>query len=238
VLPADFRLPAVDVLVPMAFEPFAMAQRGNRALTVIARLADGVTLASARAELDGIAAELARRYPEANAGWGIGAIALDEEVRGRSRPALLLLWGSIGLVLLIACANTAGLMLARVAARRQQIAVCRALGAGRGRLIGELLAESAILAGVAAALSLPLAHAVLAWIVSIVPPDLSRFADARIDLRVTLFSILVAIGAAMVIGLPAALRGTRDDLSPLLRSGRWGGGGDATLRRQRAHQPP
>jgi len=231
VLPADFRLPAVDVLVPMAFEPFALAQRGNRALTVIARLADGVTLASARAELDGIAAELARRYPEANAGWGIGAIALDEEVRGRSRPALLLLWGSIGLVLLIACANTAGLMLARVAARRQQIAVCRALGAGRGRLIGELLAESAILAGVAAALSLPLAHAVLAWVVSIVPPDLSRFADARIDLRVTLFSILVAVAAAMVIGLPAALRGTRDDLSPLLRGGRWGGGGDATLRR-------
>jgi putative ABC transport system permease protein len=226
VLPEGFRLPAADVLVPLALEPFALTQRGNRAMTVVARLADGASIATARAELDGVAYDLARRFPEADGGWGIAAIPLDEEVRGRYRPALLMLWGSIGLVLLIACANTAGLMLARVAARRQQIAICRALGAGRGRVMGELLAESAMLTGLAAALK-PAGRACRAGReVSIVPPDLSRVADARIDLRVTLFSILVAIAAATVIGLPAALRVTRDDLSaaaaqrPLGRMGR------------------
>jgi len=231
VLPADFRLPAADVLVPLALEPFALAQRGNRALTVVARLSDRTSITAARAELEAVAQDLGRRFPDANAGWGIGAIPLDEEVRGRYRQALLMLWGSIGLVLLIACANTAGLMLARVAARRQQIAICRALGAGRGRVIGELLSESVILVGIAAALSLPLAYGILAALVAIVPPDLSRFADARIDPRVVAFSLLVAIGAAAIIGLPAALRGARDDLSPLLRSGRWGAWGDAVLRR-------
>jgi putative ABC transport system permease protein len=231
VLPPEFRLPAADVLVPMALEPFALTQRGNRALTVIARLSGDVSLAAARAELDTIAQDLGRRFPEANGGWGAGAIPLEQEVRGRYQAPLLMLWGSIGLVLLIACVNTSGLMLARVAARRQQIAVCRALGAGRRRIMGELLGESAILAVVAALLSVPLAQAVLAALVRIVPPDLSRLADARIDLRVTLFSLAVAVAAAAAIGLPAAMRGSRDDLSPLLRTGRWGGAADATLRR-------
>ncbi len=231
VLPAGFRMPAADVLVPMGLEPFALTQRGNRALTVVARLADGASIDTARAELDAVASDLGRRFPEADAGWGVRAISLDEEVRGRYRPALLMLWGSIGLVLLIACANTAGLTLARIAARRQQIAICRALGAGRSRVIGELLGESAILAGLAAALSLPLAGAMLAGLAAIVPPELSRLADARIDLRVVAFSFVVALAAAALIGLPAAMRGARDDLSPLLRSGRWGAWGDAALRR-------
>jgi predicted permease len=231
VLPPDFRMPAADVLVPLSLEPFAFAQRGNRSLTIVGRLGDGASLSVARSEMDAIARDLGARFPDADAGWGINAIPLNDEVSARFRPALLMLWASIALVLLIACANTAGLMLSRVAARRQQLAVCRALGAGRARIVADLLAESGFLAAAAGLLSLPLARVVLAALVAIVPPDLSRFADVGIDLRATGFCILVAAAAAVLIGLPAALRGSRDDLSPLLRTGRWDLWGDAVLRR-------
>ena len=231
VLPPDFRMPAADVIVPLALEPFALAQRGNRAYTVVARIADGASLERASRELDAIAEDLAGRFPGANAGWGIRAIPLAREVSGRFRPQVLALWSASIVVLLIACANTAGLMLARAASKRQQIAICRALGAGRARIVRELLAESVAVAAAAAAIAVPAAHLLLAGLVAIAPADLSRVADARIDARVVAFAVLVAAITGILFGLPAALRGSRDDLSPLLRTGRWGGRGDAALRR-------
>lgn len=231
VLPPDFRMPAADVLVPLALEPFALNQRGNRAYTVVARLADGASLQQAGRELDTLAADLAARFAAANAGWGIRAIPLRRDVSARARPQVLALWSAALVVLLVACANTAGLMLARAASRRQQLAICRALGAGRARIARALLAESLALAMAAAAIALPAAHLLLAGLVAVAPADLARVADARIDARVMAFAALVAASSGILFGLPAALRGSRDDLSPLLRAGRWGGRGDAALRR-------
>jgi putative ABC transport system permease protein len=220
VMPRDLRLPDADVWVPLALEPFALAQRGTRALTVVGRLAGGATLAQARSEMDAIAADLARRFPDANAGWGADAIPLDEHLVGRIRPTVLLLWGAVGLVLLAACANTAGLMFARAGARRQEIAVRRALGAGRARLVRRLLGESVTLALVAGVAGIPLASALLALLVRLAPPDLPSLGDARIDLRVAAFSVALSIVTGVVFGLLPALRTTHDDLSPLLRGGR------------------
>jgi putative ABC transport system permease protein len=231
VLPPDFRMPGADVLVPLALEPFALTQRGNRAMTVVGRLAGGTSLASARAELDRMSRELAVSAPEADAGWGSSAVLLADDVTGRFRSTLLILWAAVALVLIIACANTAGLTLARAASRRQQIAVFRALGAGRGVIVRGLIAETALLAIVSGLLALPLARAMLAALVAIAPPGLARFSDASIDLRVMAFSMGVALLVGVLFGLPAALRGSRDDLSPLLRSGRWAADGHGGLRR-------
>ena len=224
VMPREFRLPDADVWVPLALEPFALAQHGTRALTVIGRLADHATLGQARAEMDAIAADIAARFPEASAGWGAEVVSLDDHLVGRIRPTLILLWGAVALVLLAACANTAGLMFARAGVRRQEIAVRTALGAGRARLVRRLLGESVTLAIVAGGVGIPLASALLAVLVTLAPPDLTSLNGAGIDLRVIVFSVALSIVTGIAFGIVPALRATRDDLSPLLRGGRSGGG--------------
>src|SRR5262249_37188077 len=146
VLPPDFRMPGADVLVPLALEPFALAQRGNRALTVVGRLADGVSLTEARSDLDRISGELAVSFPDADAGWGGRLLPLADGVTGGFRSTLLILWAAVGLVLIIACGNMAGLTLARAASRRQHIAILSALGASRAAIVRGLLAETVLLA--------------------------------------------------------------------------------------------
>jgi putative ABC transport system permease protein len=220
VMPRDFRLPDADVWAPLALEPFALAQHGTRPLIVVGRLADGATIAHARAEMDSIAADLARRFPDASTGWGAEVISLDEHLVGRIRPTLILVWGAVALVLLAACANTAGFMFARAGARRQEIAVRAALGAGRARLVRRLLGESVSLALIAGCVGIPFASALLTVLVRLAPPDLMSLAEARIDVRVAVFSAGLSVVTGVAFGLLPALRATQDDLSPLLRAGR------------------
>jgi putative ABC transport system permease protein len=219
VLPADFALPAADVLVPLAIEPFALAQRGNRALTVIGRLAQGVTLDQARAEIAGLARASAARAPS-TAGWGGSLVTLRDHVTGRFRPTLLMLWGVVVLVLLVACANTAGLMLVRTAARREELAVYAALGAARSRIAARLLAESLLLGIPAGIVGLGLGVLFLAMLAAVAPPELSRLSEAGIDVRSAAFALVLAIVAGTLAGLLPALRGARADLSPALRAAR------------------
>jgi putative ABC transport system permease protein len=149
-----------------------------------------VTLAQARAEFDVIAARLAAQYPEVNQGSGVRIVSWRESVGRNIRPALLMLMGAVGFVLLIACANVASLLLARTATREKELAIRAALGAGRGRLLRQLLCESLPLAALASVAGWWLAHWGLKMILALLPEDLlPAEANVGLDARVLLFAL-------------------------------------------------
>lgn len=219
VLPRGFSLPEADVWVPLAPEPFTLTQPGNRALSVVGRLKDRSTPAQAAAEVNGIAGRLAVPAAGADATWGAGAVSLRDYLVGPARPTLLIAWGAVGLVLLIACANTASLMLARATARRQEIAICRALGAPRSHLVWRVLAESLVLALAGGLLGLPLAGGLLRVVVSLAPPGLSGLDGVGLDVPLLLFTGGLSVATAILFGSLPAARSSRADLSGDLRAG-------------------
>ena len=227
VVPRGFRLPEADVLVPLALEPFAASQPGNRALTVVGRLKAGATALQASAEMDAIA----RRVATANA--GATAVPLADYLVGPARPTLLIAWGAVALVLLIGCANTASLMLARAASRRQESAICRALGASRARLAARVLSESLALALAGGILGVPLAAALLKMVVTLAPPDLPRLDGIGLDVPLLFFTAGLSAATAILFGFLPAARSSRADPSDDLRAGTRGAAGGpahATLR--------
>jgi putative ABC transport system permease protein len=227
VLPRNFSLPQADVWVPLALEPFAMTQGGNRALTVIGRLKNGATPADASAEMNAIAPRLTTAGAGAASDWGAGAMPLADYLVGPTRPTLLIAWGAVGLVLLVACANTASLMLARAAARRQEIAICRALGAPRSRLVARVLGESLVLALAGGVLGLPLAVGLLKVVVTLAPPGVPRLDGIGIDIPVVIFTAALSAATAIVFGFLPAARSSRADLSGALGAGSRGAAGGA-----------
>jgi predicted permease len=230
VLSPDARLPGPaepEVLVPYGIEPFALTQRGNRALTVIARLGSGASLDQARADL----LDISREVNEPSGGrWTFGATPLTEQLTARFRPTLLLLGGAVAILLLIACANVAGLSIVRMNARRGELAVYRALGASPGWIARRLFLESVLLASVAGAIGLGLSSLFLQLLIVVAPPDLSRLVEAEINLRVALFAFGLSIVSGSLAGLAPAIRGRRADLSGALRAHGPAGRADALLR--------
>ena len=221
VMPRAFQLPSFkdQLWVPLAFNSKEAASRGNHYLEVMARLKPGVSIKQARTEMETIALRLQQQYPEENTRIGITLVPVHEQVVGDIKPALLLLLGAVGFVLLIACANVANLLLARSAARQKEIALRLALGAGRARLTRQFLTESLLLAALGGGLGLILALLGLDLLKTFIPDTISQAQTIRIDGRVLSFTVLVSLVTGIVFGLAPATQASHLNLNGSLKEG-------------------
>jgi predicted permease len=221
VMPPGFRFPSQHrIWTPLARDASHDA-RDNRRLFAIGRLAPGAAEAQARAELDAVLHRIARESPSTHEGWVANLDALREAFL--PDEVTLVLWtmmGSVTLVLFVACANVASLLVARAVARKREIAIRAAIGAGRFRIVRQLLTESAALGLAAVPLGLALAALGTRAIRAGVPPDqIPYYVQWRIDWRTTAYTIAIALGTAVVFGLFPALQASRGDLHATLKEG-------------------
>jgi len=223
VMPEKFSYPAGRALwLPLEYDnDLTVKQRGAWYLSVIGRTRPGVAIEQVRAEVETIGSQLAKQYPDANEGLGFTAMSLHEAMVGGVRTSVFVLLGAVGFVLLIACVNVANLLLARAAARESEIAVRTALGAGRARLIRQLLTESVILSIVGGLLGLLLAVWGVEALLALEPQGIPRLSDVRVDPLVIAFTVTLSLMTGAIFGMFPAVQSTRGALSAALKeSGR------------------
>jgi predicted permease len=212
-VPVGFLNEPADMWLPTDWMRNRSESRGNQYLGVIARMRPGLPTTRAQADLDVIAnrfrAQFSDRYVKWSPGWSLVAVPLHDQMFGDVRPALLLLLGAVSLVLLIACANVANLMLARAAMRHRELAIRSALGAGRGRLVRQLLTESGLLAFAGSALGVAVAAVAVRLLVRLDPGNIPRLAAARVDLPVLAFAIGAGALTGLLVGIVPALQHSR-----------------------------
>lgn len=236
VMAKDFEYPvATNLWLPLAFTSQDLSDHHDNYLFPVGLLKRGVSASQAAAELDGISRELQKQFPRSNAKMTIRAVpfrtyATDEQ----THQFMVVLLVAVAFVLLIACANVANLQLARVAGREREIAVRRAMGASRWRIIRQLLTESVILALVGAAAGLLLASWAVSLAVSYIPPQISQYVAGwnriALDWRAVLYTVVIAVLAGILAGLAPALGQSRPDISNALKEGGRGGPGRASHR--------
>ena len=220
VMPPDFYFPnrEIEFWRPIAFNP-ATATRGGHYIAVIARLKPGVSIEQAGAEMSTIAERLALQYPENSADETAETIALQELIIGPVRPLLFTLLAAVGVVVLIACANVANLLLVRASVREKEIAIRSALGAGRRRIVMQMLVESLVLAVVGGALGVLLAYLAIEPIRTLGVDSIPRVSELALDRTVLLFTLLVSLATGVVFGLAPAWQAARGGVSTVLKEG-------------------
>jgi len=222
-----------DLWIPIS-QGFGFDNRRGHGYQVIARLKQGVTREQAQADMDRIAGSLAIRHPDSNTGQGVRLVPLQEQIVGDFKLALLALLGAVLFVLLIASANIANMLLARAAGRQKEISIRAALGAGRLRLIRQLLAESLLLAGLGGAAGLLLAVWGVYLLLAFGPAELPRAGEVAVDMRALGFTFAVSLLTGIIFGLAPALQASRPDLNETLKEGVRGATGSAGHRRMRS----
>lgn len=235
VMPPGFEFPpddnAVDLWTPLTISPAMLQFRSMRFYGVVGRLAEGVSIEQARAELEAVAAGIAEENPESNRGWSATVRSALDQVVGDRSTLLAVLSGAAGFVLLIGCVNIANLLMARSSSQAKEFALRATLGASRTSLIRRSFAESFVLAVIGGGAGLVLAFWGVDLLRSVLPADLPRIREVRIDGTVFAFTAVVSLGAGVLFGLLPAIRSMRPRLSEVLQEGGAGTLGGRQARR-------
>ncbi len=233
VLPLLYGTEQADIFLPLPLAPAAASQvRDHEDYNIVGKFKPGVSLPQAQAEMDTITAGLRRQFPEnypPNGGLTFSIVPLLEQVVGNVRRSLWVLLGSVGFVLLIACANVANLMLSRAVARQQEIAVRTALGASRWHIIRQLLTESLLLSLCGGAMGVFICLLSMRWIHILGIKSIPRLQDVGIDGRVLLFTLLLSVASGILFGLAPAFRVSRLDLNSTLKDASRGSAGTSAV---------
>jgi putative ABC transport system permease protein len=240
VAPAKFRFPLISkseqIWIPLAQDPLFgswMARRGGHWLQVTGRLKPGVSMRQAQTELNALGARSATDFPAENDGWEIGMVPLQQMIVGDMKSALLVLLGAVGLVLLVACANIANLLLSRATSRANEIALRTTLGAGRARIIRQLLSETAVLSLLGGVAGVSLAYAGVRSLGTFLPPTLPQVNEIRVDHFVLGFAFLLSAFASAAVGIVPAVYMANSGLQTSLREGGGRSGHGSSGRRAR-----
>ena len=210
----------IQFWIPVVQDPLFSAwipRQGLRWLGVIGRLSPGISVPKANAEMDAVASHLAVKFPVENSGWSIQLVSLQHAIVGDVRTPLLVLLGSVGLVLLIACANISNLLLARATSRGKEVALRTALGAGRARIVRQLLTESTVLGLLGGVIGILLAYWGVHTLTSFLPGDIPQVHAIGVDASVLLFALALSVFASLLFGLAPALFAARHDVQAILK---------------------
>lgn len=231
VLPKGFYYPTPDteVYIPL-IQGKGDTARGSRNLRVIGRLNPGVSLGEGQAEMDIIAARIANQYPDSNADVTVKLVPLHEQVVGKIRPALMIMFGAAGFVLLLACANVANLLLARATARRAELAIRAALGASRRRLIRQLLTESILLSLIGGFFGMLITLWGVPALTSISASSIPRVEEVSVSFKALIFTVVVSLATGVLFGAIPALKSSKQ-LTETLKDGKRGATSGATHQR-------